>query len=91
MKGQYWSSLVAQQVKDLALSLLCIAAMVQVQSLPWELLCATGTANKKKGQYLTLSLFFFGFFRATPVAYGGSHSCRPTPKPQQRARSKPHL
>ena len=36
-----WSSLVAQQVKDLVLSLLW-----QIQSLTWELPHAVGMANK---------------------------------------------
>ena len=40
------SSLVAQPVKDLTLSLLClVTAVARVQSLAWELLHATGAAE----------------------------------------------
>ena len=46
--NEIWSSLVAQWVEDLELSLLWVAAVVRVQPLAQELLNAVSTAEKKK-------------------------------------------
>ena len=55
---QWQSSLVVQQVKDLALSLLWhrFAAAVWVQSLAWELLHTTDALKKKKFQWNHLAI-----------------------------------
>ena len=86
-------SLGAQQVKDLALSPLCLRID------PWPENCYMPQVRpkekkkkeRKKRNYNKSQFFFLSFslFRAAPAAYGGSQapnqsrSHRPTPQPQQ--------
>ena len=58
-----WSSLVAQQVEDLVLSLLRFRSLLWCGSDPWELLPATGAAKKEKKKDVKKSQLEFPLWR----------------------------
>ena len=61
-KVWYRSSLGAQQIKDLALSLQQPKSpLVRVQSLAWECSHATGQAKKKKVRYIYIHIYIYEY------------------------------
>lgn len=60
-EGCFWSSLVAQQTKELALSLLCPRSLLWHGFCPWprNFCILRGQSKKKKIEKLGIHSFFF--------------------------------